>query len=275
MLLRSIQTQCSILFNRKSVMFTYFVLQCAVIVNFFMNIRENVRMQYVTEMYNPIKVLTLSDWSITSYYILSFLPILIAIPTALSYLPDRDSRIRVYMEGRCGSADYWYGKVIAVFLVTLFVFTVPFLTELIMCGICYSPVSNNDPSNVSYVAMIGDEGGFFLTEFFFKNQYAYAVLCILLFGIVMGILGVFNFAVSTLPFMKFRIFAFFPVYVLLYGIDIVTKAVEPEYTTYYLFILRMFDFQQKNYMVYLCFLILLLGVSLFIVWRNTRKDNLL
>lgn len=257
-------------------MLTYFVLQCAVIVNFFMNIRENVRMQYVTEMYNPIKVLSLSDWSITSYYILSFLPILIAIPTALSYLPDKDSRIQVYMEGRCGSAAYWYGKMIAVFLVTLFVFTVPFLTELILCGICYSPVSNHDPSNCSYVRLIIEgEGGFFLAGFFFKNQYAYAVLCILLFGIVMGILGVFNFAVSTLPFMKFRIFAFFPVYVLLYGIDIVTKVVMPEYTTNYFFILQMFDIQKKNYMVYLCFFILLLGVSLFIIWRNTRKDNLL
>lgn len=275
MLFRSIKMHCSVLLNRKSVMLTYFVLQCAVIVNFFMNIRENVRMQYVTEMNNPIKVLALSSWSVVGYYIMSFLPILIAIPTALSYLPDKDSRIRVYMEGRCGTAAYWYGKMIAVFLVTLFVFTVPFLTELIMSGICYSPVSNCDPSNINYIAMIGDEGGFFLAGFFIKNQYAYGAFCIFLFGIIMGVVGVFNFAVSTLPFMKFRIFAFFPVYILIYVIELVTKVIDPEYETYYMFILQMFDYQSKNYLAYFYFFVFLIGVSLLIVFQNARKDNLL
>jgi hypothetical protein len=107
-----------------------------------------------------------------------------------------------------------------------------------------------------------------------KNRELYAIVMTLLFGFVTAILAVFNYALTTLKMFKFRIFTFFPIYILFYLISFVSRFLTVTYSTEYFFILRMFNIKEKNIFVYATFLFVLLIISNAVIELKIRKDEL-
>ncbi len=272
-MIKSVRMQMSGMFKKKEVVLIFFVLMIFISINFFNNIMFNKDIKYITEMPDLVKKLIISDWSSFGYYMMQYYPLLVVIPTACAYLSDRDTRIQTYIQARMSSRNYWYGKMITVFLTTLVLFSLPFLIEILVSSISFSIESSGDPSGFNYLSTIEDEWGYFLSDIFIKNKIIYAIINALIFGMVSGILALFNFSVTTLPGMKYKIFAFFPIYLLFYLISILNTVIKPAYTTSYAAILKMFNSGQKNYPLYCIFLIILIFLSVIFIEIKIRRDE--
>lgn len=271
MLIQSIRTQLSHILRSKSSVFVSFVLLVAVAINFIENMNRNYEALYVTEMYDLVKALTLSDWTRVGYFFMQYYPLLVVVPTAGVYISDKKSGVDTYIKSRVGDKNYLFGKMISVFLATLIIFFIPFFVELILSIICFDIRSLGDPSGFEYWQTIERDGDYFLSNIYLSNRILYATIMTGLFGLVSAILATFNFAVTTLPIFKFRLTTYFPIYILFYIIGIVENIVKPKFTMYYAFILRMFEVtKEKNYFIYAIFLLGLLGISALLIWLKIR-----
>lgn len=275
MFLNSIKMQVTGMLEKRAVKITFYLLFAFVIVNFWVNMMNYYEVQYVSQMYDPIKVLTLSTWSISGYFMMQFYPILVVIPTACEYFVDKETRVKIYIESKIGKKNYWYSKGISVFLVTFIIFTVPFFLELLLEVICFSMDAMGDPSGFQYIQTIENENGYLLCQLFLKNKLLYAILMSVLFGIVSGVLALFNFAISTFAFIKYKIFTFIPIYILLYLLLIMERLLGVDYTFNYFYILRLFSSEPKNYIIYGIFIVVLVIASSIILKFKTLKDDLL
>lgn len=111
MLLHSVRMQTAAILRKRTAAVTYLLLMEFVIVNFGLNLSRNHAVQYVSRMFDPVKTLTLSDWSIPGHYMMEYFPLLVVVPTACSYMDDRETRMQVYMEGRTGRSSLLGRKV--------------------------------------------------------------------------------------------------------------------------------------------------------------------
>lgn len=214
MLKKSISMQISYMLRSKSTIFILFVLLVAISINWGLNLDRNSKTLYISEMYSFEKMLTLSDWTMVGYFMMQYYPLLIVIPTACVYIVDRNSGVSTYIQSRVGKRFYWYGKLISVFMLTLFIFTVPYFIEIILNVICFSLNSNGDPSGLAFWQTIETEGQYFLSNILLYNKVIYAVIMTLLFGVVSAILATFNLAITTLPIFKIKLLTYLPIYVL-------------------------------------------------------------
>jgi hypothetical protein len=274
MFLKAVKMQVHHLLGKNTTIFTWFVIIGFVAYNFVENIIENSKRIYITQMFDPVKILTLSDWSKSGYFLMSFYLLILVIPTACTYLSDKNSQVDIYIKARLGSKYYFRSQVVSVFLVTFIIFTIPFLLEIILNTICFNHLSNGDPSNIEYFQSVEESNIYFMYKLLVKNRELYAIVMTLLFGFVTAILAVFNYALTTLKMFKFRIFTFFPIYILFYLISFVSRFLTVTYSTEYFFILRMFNIKEKNIFVYATFLFVLLIISNAVIELKIRKDEL-
>ena len=91
----------------------------------------------VTNMYHPMKMLTLSYNKI--YYnsqftllIVQLYPLLVACPAGLIYAKEKQMGMDTLMEARVGGLNYKLGKLLAVFSSTALIFSIPFLIEILL-----------------------------------------------------------------------------------------------------------------------------------------------
>lgn len=275
MLKKSICMQTSYLLRCKATTFILFVLLVAVSINFGINLDRNREILYISEMYSFEKMLTLSDWTMVGYFMIQYYPLLIVIPTACAYIVDRNSGISTYIQSRVGKRYYWYGKLISVFVLTLFIFTVPYFIEIILNVICFSMSSNGNPSGLAFWQTIETEGQFLLSNILLYNKVIYVVIMTVLFGVVSAVFATFNLAITTLPIFKIKLLTYLPIYILFFVISILPKIINLNFTVNYHFILRMFESTTvKNYLVYLIFLISLLIVSIGLIEWKIKKEEL-
>ncbi|MBQ3515441.1 MAG: hypothetical protein IJA32_16865 [Lachnospiraceae bacterium] len=274
-MVKSIKMQMYEMLRKKTVVCTFFILLTFVMVNYYSNLNRYADIQYVTQMQDPIKLLTLSTWSSRGYFLMVYLPILIVFPTACSYITDRDTRVKIYIESRVGGRNYWYGKLISVFLTTFLIFVIPFIMEIVLSCVCFDISAVGDPSNFSYIQTVENENQYMFSTLWLSSRVLYAVVMTIIWGIINGILAIFNFSLTTLPFFKYKILTFFPIYILFYFISGISLFLKLNYTTNYFFILRLFDIKEKNCMVYGIFLIILVLFSVGIIHIKIKKDDIL
>ncbi len=275
MVINSLRMQLAEMVRKKSVVITFFVLFAFVLANFFVNMFEYKEITYISQMFDPIKVLTLSEWSVSGYFMMEYYPILVVIPTACAYFTDKNTRVKIFIESKTGKESYWFAKAISVFITTFLVFTIPFLLEIVLEVICFSMNAMGDPSGFQFIKSIESENQYLLYELWVDNRIVYAIIMTILFGVVSGILALFNFAISTLPFFNYKIFTFFPIYVLFYFVSIFESLIDTDYTLNYFYILRMFNTEPKNNMVYFMFLFVLVVISFIIIKFKSIKDDLI
>lgn len=150
MLRKSISMQISYMLRRKSTVFVLLVLLITISINFFINMKTNGGKLYVSQMYSFEKMLTLSDNTMVGYFMMQYYPLLVVIPTACVYISERNSGIDTYIQSRVGKRNYWYGKLLAVFVVIFFVFSFPYIIELICSVFSFSMKSSGDMLGDTY-----------------------------------------------------------------------------------------------------------------------------
>lgn len=272
-MINSIRMNMSYMIRRKSTVFTFAVLMIYVLINFFYNMNENIERIYISQMFDLVKTSGLSSYAEYVHFFMEYFPLLVMIPTAYCYLNDKNTNIKIYIESRVGKRNYWYGKLIAVFLVTLLVFIIPFLIELLISCICFDINSLGDPSNIGYEQSIELDSLYPLSNLFIFNRILFCIVWIFIFGIISAILACFNFAVCTLNIFKYKILTFFPLYGLVYFITFADKIFKPSYTLHYPFILEMFELTPKNYTIYGLFLFIILILSIALVEIKVRRND--
>ncbi len=274
MLLKSIKMQMSQLFHKKTILCIYFLLFGAVLWNFFENMHQ-FHNGDVTQMMNPLKLSSLSTWSPVMYYMMQFYPLLLVIPTASTYYDDKNSKILNYIQSRAGIRNYLVGKAVSIFFITVFLFTVPFITEIIAYSITVPFFAQGDPSNFQYFQTIEKDSTLFLSQLYYFNDYIYTILSIIIFGIVTGIFAVFNFCITTIKIFNFRVFVYFPIYVLFYLINIIGQFINYKYEINYFLILPLFAVPENvNYGNYFIFCICLLIISITILILKIRESDI-
>lgn len=274
-LLRSIKSQTSYMMQRWPFILTWYVVFGITIINFCKNVMTTQRQIFISEMFDITKTITLSDWSEMGYFFMIYYPILVVFPTSYIMLHDKDSGIQTYLIGRLGRKNYYFGKLISVFISTFIIFTLPFIMEFLLELVCFHLSSNGDPSNITYDQALRKIEYYFLHDLYLQNKIVYVVVIITIFGIVSGIFAVFNVALSTLSFMKYKIFTFVPVYLLLYLLALCEKNKIFRFTTNYMFVLRAFEESpNKNYFCYGAFLLCLIIISILLMVRKCKKGEL-
>ena len=255
----------------------YWILLVFVFIQFISNLTENIQIEYVTQMVDPIKGMTLSYYSKTGLYLMFLYPIIVVFPSCTIWISDKGSGIITYFATRSGRKQFLFSKLTAVFLSTFVIFTLPFFIELFLNVICFDPSSKGDPTGFSFITTLPGERRYFLSELWGTNRYLYAFVMILLWGGTSGILASYNFAMTTLPFMRFRILTFFPVFILLYAGELVQSAFQTQTVLDYLSLFRMFFYHEsknRNDILYTGVMMVLLLVSVVIIAFQSRRDQL-
>ncbi|WP_078553747.1 hypothetical protein [Bacillus alkalicellulosilyticus] len=278
MLLRSINMQLTLILERKVATVIFFLLFGIMLANYFQNVLTYSGTDIV-DMYHPMKLLTLSNYSEYSFYLMQYYPLLVVIPAGFALYNDKTLNQFIFIQARVNARNYYLGKIIVVFLVTFFVFTVPFLIEILLNIIAFPVNAVGDPSNFSIYdnSYIEIMSMYLLSDLYTLSPYLYATFFTLVFGVLSGILAIFTVAVSTFP-IKFKALLFLPVYVLLYLLGMLKQlipaiSVETNYF-FYLGFYHPISRASESLLVYLSLSIMLLVLATSIIVYQIKKDAL-
>ena len=261
------------IWKSKQTAITIYAVMAVVLFNFSYNAYSNWQTHYITEMYDPIMTLTLSDWTPAGYFFMLFYPILLVLPTAVSFQADRESGVVLYLLSKSSRRNYWFSKLLSVFAVTFCIFTVPFLIELFLQCICFDMRSNGEPSGFTFFQTVESLKAWPLGTLFIYNRVLYAALFITIFGIISAIMACFNFSLSTLPIFKYKIFSFFPIYALLYIIALYDNF-QSEYAYNFMTAFKIFPAKNVNYPAWLIIFGFMILFTLIFLEGQIRKDEL-
>lgn len=266
----------SVIFKSKITIMIYILMHVFVFDNYFKNIITYYGYN-IPNMVSPMKLLFLSNYSGNSFYFLQYYPLLVVIPAAFTFINDINSKEIVYMQTRISKREYYVGKSIAVFLVTFIVFTIPMLCEYILNIISFPLNAVGDQSNTSIFDEVYVNGvkRYLFADVWICNRYLYALIFIIMFGIVSGIFALFAALISSLFKFRFKVFVFFPIYILLNFLNSAYFSAKFSYSTEYLFYFKMFDQGKKSEGYFILFNMILVLISFVIICIKTRKDELL
>lgn len=218
---KSTISQVKALLRKKEALGVFFILLVMVLLNFIGNVLAFQGSDAV-EMYHPMKIMLLSynrfnyNASATLQLIQIF-PFLVVFPAGFSLAKEWQLGENVYLSARLGIPRYKWSKMLAAFITTAIVFTVPFLIEMVLNCISFPLNATGDMSNLGCYDKLYLESvqRYLMSGLYVKNPYFYAFIGILIFGAVSGLLGAFTVAVSSLIKVKYNVFLFLPVFLLL------------------------------------------------------------
>lgn len=271
MLINSIKMQLRVIWERKVATTMFVILLALMLVNHLENV-FTYRGTDIVDMYHPMKLLTLTYYSGYSFYLMQYFPLIVVIPAAFSLYADKASKQIIFIQSRVGARNYYLGKLIVVFLVTCFVFSVPFLIEINLNMIAFPTSATGDPFGL-FGGLIKQ---YFLTDFYIFSPYWYSVFFTLVFGVFSGILAMFTVAISTFP-IKFKVLLFLPVFIFL-NLLYYFKNLFPEIETLHFFYLTLFNphINSTGSLLFLSSIVFItLTVSIAIISYRIRKDLLL
>ena len=288
-MIRSMTAHTARILKSGAAICTFGILFGLVLYNFVIQTVNISLIHEASQMYDPVYISILSEWSYSTHFVgegssqslaTQFLfviyPVLVAFPVTSLWISDRGSGMVNYFDQRSGRSAFWFGKTAAVFISTFVIFTIPFLLEILLGVLCV-PASAEGLPGRDYLQMLPEEKEYFWAGLWGKSRVLYAVVMILLFGAASGVFGVFTYAFSTFPFMRFRILNFLPVFILLYGGIMVEAAFRINKQLDYMYIMRLFSVDPSHPAVpglYVGVLALLLLVSAGIIFLRSRKDQL-
>ena len=113
-------------------------------------------------------------------------------------------------------------------------------------------------------------------DIYFKNRILYAVIYILIFGMFSAVLALFNYSLTTLPFMKFRVMSFFPVYLVLYLLENIKVKMNGYYKKPFDYVntLRIFGSYDESVKYWVMVLAALIIVSVIMFIRKMASDEI-
>lgn len=221
MIFKATISQTNFLLKKREAICVFYILLIMVFINFVGNVLYFQGMDIV-EMIQPMKLLLLSydrtNLNATNTLLLIQLyPLLVVFPAGFSLARDYQLGTRVFLVSRLGNATYQISKYLSVFLATMIIFTVPFLLEIILNCISFPMSAAGNLSNLSMYdgAYRNAVDEYLMKDIYLYSPYLYAVIGTLFFGAVSGLFGVFTAEVSSLIRVKYNVFFFLPVFILL------------------------------------------------------------
>lgn len=270
---RSICNQCKQLSESWTVLLVFLFMCYMVLSNFIYNVNLYQGLD-ITEMYHPMRILTLTQDTSSGTMIMQMLPLLVVIACGFTYIRDRNAGIEVFEISRGGARNYFVSKIVAVFLVTMAVFSIPLLVEIILNCLSFPLEATGDTSNFTnyddYLIWLTREHFFF--EVYQISPYLYAFFCSLVFGVWAGLAAAFVVAISFLPFVKARLVLFLPLYMIITGLVFLGNYLKIEKQTYYGFYLFMYEGFDLSRIAYVAVLLFLIVVTVAITWWKCRED---
>ena len=216
---------------------------------------------FVQQAPSLLKVCSIASGRGTAFAFMLVYPLLVVIPTAGAFLHDYNSKELIYVCSRVTVRKYLYSQLLAGFLVTFCIFTVPFLLEACIYRLVIpAQIMSGDSTGLSMmdVAMYYSKT-YFMSGLYDWNEMVYHIVMILIFGGVSGLLAVFNISLGYCSFMRKRIFTFVPIYVLLWIIQGLGNILPITFDTNYILILQLYENTSDwNIAWYLAFLAALL-----------------
>lgn len=275
---RTTISQTGYLLRKKNAVIVFYVLLAMVLFNFIRNV-VTFQGRDVLAMYQPMKLLLLS-YNRTNYnadmtiLLIQLYPLLVVCPAGFSLAKEYQTGENVYMSARLGGKEYKYSKITAAFLATAIIFCVPFLIEIALNCIAFPLQATGDLSNWGYYEKSFAEAvhNYLFSGFYLRAPYFYAVVGTLLFGVLSGLLGAFTVAVSSVVRVKYNVFLFLPVFLLLNLSAMLSPSEGASFRWYDMFL--MFNEQEKNIPVFAAGLLAVIIFSVAAVITSSRKDCL-
>ncbi len=276
-MMKSIKSQINILLEKKIAIGMFLFNMLFVLINYFYNVTEY-EGTYINAMIQPMRLLFLSSEEAYSanfkFMFLQFYPILVVLPAGFFYASDTNSKMELFLAGRMGKFKYMMGKLIAVFLVTFAVFTIPFLIEMCLNCLAFPMDANGNMANAGIYndVYVHSVEKYMFLGLYSISPYLYAFISIIFFGLASGILALFTLAISMF-FSKYKVLLLLPVYVLLYGIGSI-YAVLPgaEINTSHFQYFSLFDISQKSQVFFIGILTILAVTSVTASTIKSRRD---
>lgn len=275
---KSTIAQTRYLLRRKGAILVFYVLLGMVIFNFINNVVA-FQGRDITNMYHPMKLLLLS-YNRTNYnadltlLLIQLYPLLVVCPAGFTLAKEYQIGENVYMTARLGGKVYRYSKITAAFLSTAIVFCVPFLIEIVLNCVSFPLTASGDLSNWSYYEsfFIKAVHNYLFSDFYLRAPYLYTVMGTLIFGILSGLLGAFTVAFSSVVKIKYNVFLFLPIFLLLNS-SIMFSPEEGASFRWYDFVL-IFDEQEKNIPVFAAGILIIVIFTWIAAIISGRKDCL-
>lgn len=279
MFFRAVTSQMNFMLKRKGTLVVFYILLTMVLSNFIRNVLA-FQGRDLIEMYQPMKLLLLSynrvNYSADATLLLIQLyPLLVVCPAGFSLAKEYQLGENVYMSARLGYRTYLVSKLVAAFLATAIVFTVPFLLEILLNCISFPLKAMGDLSNWNVYDANYIEGvhNYLMKDLYIRAPYLYAVAGTLFFGMVSGIMGAFTLAFSAVVKVKYTIFLFLPVYLILNAtVFFSDKFFEPSLSIRWYDYLLIFNDLPKNIVIISIGLVILVFLSIVFVFSSSRKD---
>ncbi len=281
MIRKATKLQVSFLLKQKGAIITFYILLALIGICFIENVL-NFRGSDVLLMVQPMKLLFIS-YDRTNYnanltlILIQLYPILVCCPAGFSLVREIQTGEGLLLISHLGKANYLFSKMLATFLTTGLIFTVPFLLEIGLNCISFPLNASGDLMGLNmydpmYVESVRN---YMFHKLYLFSPYMYAVVFTLCFGLISGLLGTFTMAFSALIRVKYRIFLFLPVFLLLnvsLYINSLFSGADTEVGWYHYMLL--FDDTKKNIPVFIVMLLLLFIFSLTTIWIKSNKDSL-
>lgn len=274
-MIRSIISQSKTCMERKCFVISFFLICGFVFVSFISNIIDNFGKD-VMELYYPMKILLLADVGPWFTIFMTFFPVIVIIPSAFSFIFDTDVRENIFLELKITKKKYLTGKLIAVFITTMLIFSVPFIIEIVLNCISFPLSASQNPggSSIYDASMLESMNTMIFPWLYTKSMTLYAVFGSVLFGVVAGILAMFATALSMLIKIHFKAILFLPIYLLTYltgCIQYIFPEIKgTEYTNY----LSIFGRGKRYLPEYGLVLVLMIAFSIIVINMKGKEDTL-
>lgn len=281
MFIQATLSQIRFLLRQKSAVIVFYILLGLVMLNYISNVFI-FQGTDVSAMVQPMRILLLSMdlANVNPTYLLilaEIYPLLVVFAAGFALVKEKQSGLSMLLEARLGRRSYLFSKLLAVFLTTVLVFTVPFLLEIVLNCLAFPLTASGDFTNGSIYdpepAILARN--YFLSGLYYRSPYLYAVAGTFLFGVLSGVLAVLTFACSLVFKIKYRIVLFLPVFLFLNASIFLSGVfsgleVSIQWADYFF----LFNSRPKNIFIFIVVILVLTAVPLYLVYQNSRKDNL-
>lgn len=281
MFIKATVAQVRFLLRKRGTLCVFYILLLMVLANFIGNVME-FQGKDVIQMYQPVKLLLLSYNRVNynanaTLLLVQLYPLLVVCPAGFSLAKEYQSGQEVFMTARLGRQIYRLSKLVSAFLATAIVFSVPFFIEIILNSLSFpweaaGDFYNRSPYNMDYIQGVHN---YFMSGIYLYSPWIYAVLGTFFLGMVSGIFGAFTVAFSSIIKIKYNVFLFLPVFLLLNSTVFLTEAFPAGARSirWYDYLL-MFNDESKNYVFLAVGLLSILLFSVLAVQITGRKDCL-
>lgn len=275
---RTTISQTGYLLRKKNAVIVFYVLLAMVLFNYISNVVA-FQGRDVLNMYQPMKLLLLS-YNRTNYnadmtiLLIQLYPLLVVCPAGFALAKEYQTGENVYMTARLDRKNYIYSKKIAAFFTTTIVFSIPFLIEILLNCVAFPLEATGDLSNWGYYEKAFTEAvrNYMFSDFYLRAPYLYAIVGTLMFAVLSGILGAFTVAVSSVVRVKYNVFLFLPVFLLLNLSAMLSPSEGASFRWYDM--LLIFNEREKNIVVFVTGLLAILIFSVAATLISSRKDCL-